>query len=1171
MQSGDNMLNFRKLKQDYSSTMLKEGKQLYDKQMVVSAKITKLEANAIRLNCRVMGSFENNYQCEVEIDRQESTTIDSDCDCPYKYDCQHLACALYYLEEHLNAILVEYSKDSNVEKKNNIDEREKKLLQDTIKEAENKETIRRGKKCQKELLQEYMSSSHVLGLSPFFHSEEGLVPDKAELALIFASSPTQVGKEHLANFEIQVALRLPYRSKPLNIPNAKEFFDALRYQEPVYIGSKRHFFTMGSFDPKSASLLQMLLDHANYTDSIEERQLRTVTIDTESFGAILSQAYTMAVNTNRSRIESTDTETPHAPLPCLYKGSLEEPLCFSNVCCTLNFELEYLDAHAAKILLKPSVLLNSNEKIELEEARFLPCVDPGMIHKSVYYRFQPLIKRKHLRNLNTLRSITIPEPLFGTFVENALPELLRFGEVSNRKIIDRFVTLPFVEDLKAECNINYLIGELEASLTFIYDKHRVPAAPIHVSIDHIMPFVTDDGILARNLTEEQQMIKDLFQDFTFDPQQGLYITKLDKKIVEFMTEVIPRNQHKVKFNCPENLLDQFIYDDTTFKLSLKETERIDLYEVDLEVSGHLSGVSIDSLWECLTIRKPFLELSKKSSAKKKTLTDTSPKAQKILVLDLDKLADIVQIFDEIGVHTLDNHIENRPLWSLSNIDAEQFKNLPIEFSISDRLLEIQQQMLGKLPVPASSIPKTIAAELRHYQVEGVNWLERLRHMYLNGILADDMGLGKTLQAIIALTQHKELYPDSINIVVCPTSLVYNWKAEFQKFNPLLRVLPVDGTPPQRKKLLNSINNFDVIITSYSLLQKDIDFYKKIPFSYTILDEAQHIKNRTTRNAKSVKMIQATHRLILTGTPIENSLDELWSLFDFLMPGLLGNYERFQEKYVRNLSQGNSLESLRKKVAPFILRRMKKDVLSELPPITEIIYHCHLSEVQRQLYNSYAQSAREELTQLVKKEGFDRVQIHVLATLTRLKQICCHPAIFAKDEVVAGDSAKYDMLLELLQTLIEGNHKTVIFSQYTRMLKIMRDDFIKLGIKFAYLDGSSKNRLDIVNQFNQDDQITVFLVSLKAGGTGLNLSSADTVIHYDIWWNPAVESQATDRLHRLGQKRSVSACKLITKDTIEEKIVEVQQAKRGLDKSVITSNDEVIAKLTWEEVLELLQT
>ncbi|CRH48356.1 SNF2 family helicase [Chlamydia trachomatis] len=239
-------------------------------------------------------------------------------------------------------------------------------------------------------------------------------------------------------------------------------------------------------------------------------------------------------------------------------------------------------------------------------------------------------------------------------------------------------------------------------------------------------------------------------------------------------------------------------------------------------------------------------------------------------------------------------------------------------------------------------------------------------------------------------------------------------------------------------------------------------------------------------------------------------------------------------------------------------------------MSEILYHCHLTESQRELYQSYAASARQELSRLVKQEGFERIHIHVLATLTRLKQICCHPAIFAKDTPEPGDSAKYDMLMDLLSSLVDSGHKTVVFSQYTKMLGIIRQDLEAKGIPFVYLDGSTKNRLEIVQQFNEDPGLLVFLVSLKAGGTGLNLVGADTVIHYDMWWNPAVENQATDRVHRIGQSRSVSSYKLVTLNTIEEKILSLQNRKKGLVKKVINSDDEVVSKLTWEEVLELLQ-
>jgi superfamily II DNA or RNA helicase len=1169
------MLNFRKLKHDVAPAILKEGKTLFDKGMVVSVKVLNLNTRVVRLSCRVMGNFDHCYESEMEIDLQESVAADSDCDCPYKYDCQHLAAVFFYLEEHFDELVIAYSKENDLDKSALGTDVEKKQLRQVIKEAATKESVRKGKKYQKELLEEYTGASFLLGQSPFFHPEEHLVHDKAEMAVI-VTQPTQKTLDKTHQFEIQLSLRLPLRSKPLMVPDIKTFLDAVRYSEPLYMAGKKYFFPLASFDKDSSEILRLIMDFARIPEAKGgDRHLRMAQLNQEDFGTLLAISSDLAMARLSSLRSVADEKSERYAFPCLYLGNLEEPLKLAKVPAVMRFELEYLEAPAPKVLLKPTIALDDESCLGIDEACLFESTQPGMLYQSTYYRFQPHIKRAHLRHLSAIRDLTIPEPLFGTFVENALPELMRFAEVSNREMIERFVTLPFVEPIKGECDIHYLNEELEATLSFIYGDVKVPSAVSQLTVDHANTFITPQGVLARNLTEEKQIIDTLFQDFIYDPVHGIYSAKTEKKIVEFMTEVIPNHQQQIQFNCPENLLDQFVYDDTQFTLNLRETERIDEYEVELTVEGHMHGVTVDLLWDCLSSRRAFIELVKKQPTKKKAAAGASSAKimNKTLVLDLEKIAPVVQIFDEIGINRLENHVERRPLWSLSSLDDELFVGLPIKFSMSNRLKEIQKQMLGLTPYTPKDIPPAINAVLRSYQNEGVQWLDRLRSMHLNGILADDMGLGKTLQAIIAISQSKIDHPQSISIIVCPTSLVYNWQEEFTKFNPNLRILVIDGNPNSRKKLLNSIQKFDVIITSYTLLQKDIEFYKKIHFLYAILDEAQHIKNRGTRNAQSVKMILANHRLILTGTPIENSLDELWSLFDFLMPGLLSSYDRFVEKYIRHPTHqgGKHLEGLRRKVSPFILRRMKKDVLSDLPPVSEIVYHCHLSEVQQKLYRSYATTAREELSQLVKKEGFDRVQIHVLATLTRLKQICCHPAIFAKDQAEVGDSAKYDMLMELLQTLIEGKHKTVIFSQYTRMLNIMREDLQKQGIRFEYLDGSSKNRLSIVKKFNEDENTSVFLVSLKAGGSGLNLVGADTVIHYDMWWNPAVENQATDRVHRLGQKQSVSSYKLITLNTIEEKILELHNRKRSLVKDIVSSDEEAIGKLTWEEVLELLQT
>ena len=1142
------MLNFRRLKQDYSPAVLKDGKALLDKEMVASSKVASLSGQKVRLKGKVLSPYDNTYNCEIEVDMASSSIIDSDCDCPNKYDCQHLAALLFHLEGHFSEMVVAFSKEEGA-----IDEdmgiAEKKKIEKTIEIAETESKQQKQKKYNKELLEEYIFASKVLGQSPFFTAASEQACDKAELLVIF---------EEKKQIEVQLALRLESRSKPFIIPNLKDFVEALRSEEPFFIGNKRFFLTPDSFDLMSKKRLRMATDFL----STGPEGGKIGTVDYDNFGLILSEVYEAQLQEGQGPL-TEESET----FSGIFVGSFDEPLKYSSLPARFRFSLEYLTQPAPKILLKPRVELGSETVIDPSEVTFYESARPGLIYHHTYYPFHSSIKRKHLCNLSLFHELIVPEPLFGSFVENSLPELSRIAKITNREVIEKFVTLPFVKPLKAECHLNYLNGELEASLEFAYGDIHVPAASSRLKAEQALAFITDEGILARNLTEEQSILQALFQDFIYDIGQGVFVAKNDKKIVEFMTEVIPQNSHRVKFHCPENLLEQFLYDETKFRLSLRESDKIDSFICELEVKGHLQGVSLDLLWDCLLAKKTFIEKK------------TGKKQNKILVLDLEKLHPIVQIFDEIGIKMLNDHAEERPLFNLVTLDPKLFAHLPIKFSMSEKLEKIQRQMQGAESLKMSPLPKEIAFQPRNYQLEGIHWLERLRQMHLGGILADDMGLGKTFQAIVAISQFIRENPHTMSLVICPTSLVYNWKEEILKFNPKLKVEVIEGIPEARKKEIETYQKggkskeIDILVTSYSLLQKDIETYATYTYGYAILDEAQNIKNRGTRNAKSVKQIKARHKLILTGTPIENSLEELWSLFDFLMPGLLSSFDRFIEKYIRNpaKSMAESLDNLRKKASPFILRRMKRDVLEELPPVSEIVYHCQLSDTQKELYRSYANSALEELKKLVKKEGYDKVQIHVLATLTRLKQICCHPAIFAKEKAEPADSAKYDMLLELLGTLIEGKHKTVIFSQYTKMLAIMQEDLDRMRIPYAYLDGTTKNRLSVVKKFNEDETIPVFLVSLKAGGSGLNLVGADTVIHYDMWWNPAVENQATDRVHRIGQKNSVSSYKLVTANTIEEKIVELQARKKELVQKVVTCDEEAISKLTWEEVLELLQT
>lgn len=467
-----------------------------------------------------------------------------------------------------------------------------------------------------------------------------------------------------------------------------------------------------------------------------------------------------------------------------------------------------------------------------------------------------------------------------------------------------------------------------------------------------------------------------------------------------------------------------------------------------------------------------------------------------------------------------------------------------------------------------AVPEILTGVLRDYQVTGYKWMKTLYNAGFGGILADDMGLGKTLQAIALMYDGA----GEQSIVIAPSSLIFNWENEIRRFSPNLRTIVVSGSKKDREDMLEEIRDYDIIITSYPLLRRDIELYENMDFKYCILDEAQHIKNPESVNAQCVKRINSKSRFALTGTPMENSLIELWSIFDYLMPGYLLSRKKFIDKYERNIMKnedGTALSNFKKTIAPFILRRKKKDVLMELPDKIETKLVCTLTDEQKEIYKAYLFRAKQEIDKLIDTDGFEKSHLQILAAITRLRQICCHPAVFLEN--YNGGSGKLDMLEELLDELIEGQHRILLFSQFTSLLKIIKNSIDLKGYNYLYLDGNTpvKDRMDMVNKFNSGFG-EVFLISLKAGGTGLNLTSADIVIHFDPWWNPAVEDQATDRAHRIGQENVVQVFKLVAKDTIEEKIIELQNKKKLLINAVVQGEETFINKLTREELLELFK-
>ena len=558
---------------------------------------------------------------------------------------------------------------------------------------------------------------------------------------------------------------------------------------------------------------------------------------------------------------------------------------------------------------------------------------------------------------------------------------------------------------------------------------------------------------------------------------------------------------------------------------------------------------------------------------------------KKVYLDLEDpgIVNFLNLLEDLGLENIkDNEVY---------IDKSKF--LYIQEKLKDRNLSfikggnVFQEIVGKLlnkEFKRKLVPRALNAELRPYQKEGFKWINEITDLGFGGVLADDMGLGKTLQIIAFLLSQKK----SKSIVVVPTSVIYNWMDEFEKFAPSIRVGLVHGSKSKRDKVLRdfkrglgikieeenlkekSYEKYDVLLTTYGTLKNDEKAYENLSFDYCIIDEAQNIKNPSAQATLSVKNIKSRCNIALTGTPIENNLMELWSIFDFVMPGYLFTKERFRERFILDESNLSELKSL---ITPFILRRLKEDVLSELPEKLEKKYLVEMKGKQKQLYSFYVKAIKNQLNENKSSEKSGRDKINLFAYLTKLREICLDPSLVVPD--YTGESSKLTVVKEIVKDASESGKKILLFSQFTSVLQKIEEDFKKEDISYLYLDGetSAKDRVERVKKFNEDSNIKVFLISLKAGGVGLNLTSASVVIHFDPWWNPAVEDQATDRAHRFGQENKVEVIKLVAKDTIEEKIVLMQEDKRELIKSLMdgkTMDGKVLKRLTEEEISKLFE-
>lgn len=718
------------------------------------------------------------------------------------------------------------------------------------------------------------------------------------------------------------------------------------------------------------------------------------------------------------------------------------------------------------------------------------------------------------------------------------------------KILD--VLFPLNGELNIEANsdefISNLLPMIKSSIVIkedFYDKYPIPNVGIDTYLLYESGSIILDYKLSCNKSEEKSpYIKQEINNYiNVIESYDFKLNKDNKYAIKGIDE-----QYKFLTSDLSSLkaIGNIYFDDSMSKIKVKKTSK-----TSIRVSFNVGLLDFKFENSKLT-QEDIIEMLKAYHQKKKFVKLKDDSILEINEEDAKEIDNFLEDFN-ITIKDLENDISKPLNYILKLVDAND-DNVLVDDKVFSMMEDIKNYKTANY-VPSSSFMNN----LREYQLEGFKWLKTLSSYNFGGILADDMGLGKTIQILSFIDSDESSKP---SLIVCPMSLVYNWENECEKWKVNCKCHVITGLANERLEVIKLIKNKEkaIFVTSYDSLRRDIEFYKNLKFRFVIADEAQVIKNQFTQKSEAIKSLKSDVNFALTGTPIENGLADLWSIFDYLMPGYLSNYSHFRSRYEDLILHDDTeaLQMLKLRVSPFILRRDKKTVLKDLPDKFEDYLYCKMETKQREIYDAYVEKLREDL-----KQGGD----NTLALITRLRQICITPELIYQEPF---ENTKINMAIDMIKSQIEGGHRILLFSQFSHSFPILSKELDKMNIKHFTIDGTTKarNRIDMVDEFNSNKDIKVFLISLKAGGTGLNLTGADVVIHLDPWWNSSAENQATDRAYRIGQTKDVYVIKIICKDTIEEKVVKLQKLKKELASSIVNSEDST-HKLTKEEILELL--
>ena len=754
-----------------------------------------------------------------------------------------------------------------------------------------------------------------------------------------------------------------------------------------------------------------------------------------------------------------------------------------------------------------------------------------------------ILDRKDRDLLTQLRQRKIDELVFD---KNSIKEFNNglLNNVKNNITIDSNVTeieLPSKPSVKLYFDISY--SKLKCDIVLDYKGKEIN--------------YFDKTDFLRDNDYEAEVVEDIL-NYKFIEDKNSFIMTDDDEMYYFLDEVLASLSEKYQVFTSKKIDNTKILKNvsTSSNFSIGQ-DGIMSYKFSVE---GINQEDLNSLFSALKQKKRYYKLKNNNVVSLEDNEELEQLNNLITDLDLSK-TDILEgdavipKYRAIYIDSLKNskykNIETNNLFDEFISNFKKYKNLSVSFDKDDEKI------------------------LRDYQKDGVKWLNTIYKCDLGGILADEMGLGKSLQTITFIKQILKEKPLAKIIIVVPTALVYNWEKEFAKFAPQLKYVAVSDTVAKRQEIFANKDKYNIFITSYGLIRNDKDEYEDMNFELCVVDEAQNIKNYQATMTKEIKKIKAKCKIALTGTPVENNVTELWSIFDFIMPGYLNSVVKFREKYnIKDVDEKGLevLNNLSNQIKPFILRRKKSDVVKSLPKKIENKIYIDLPDKQKMLYMKVLKDTKKEMDEMIRDGGFEKSRMKILQLLMKLRQICIDPSVMYEN--YTGDRIKIDELLRVVKESIDNNHKILIFSSFKRVLDNVKELFAKNNITYYMIDGSvkSKDRMDMVDKFNNDDT-NCFLITLKSGGTGLNLTGADTVIHLDIWWNPQVENQATDRAHRIGQTKTVSVIKLVTKGTIEERIIELQDKKKILSENLIEgkSDSESLSSLSEKDIKKLLSS